>query len=130
MRNRIACPHFRKYRDKKNCGPSTITPRSNPFKNMRCILLKITEVIYDWPLIKKEKICQLFIVLIYYTKARFLLRKMMEEFELNTKLCYIDKTPFAESDMEFTEEPLYYKRQGKECYIKSACATTHIRIGR
>ena len=38
---------------------------------------------------------------------------MMAEFELNEKLCYADKTPFTETDMEFTEEPLYYNGRVK-----------------
>ena len=37
-----------------------------------------------------------------------LLRNMSEEFGLNPKLCYIDKTPFGETDLEFTEEPQLY----------------------
>ena len=56
-------------------------------------------------------------------EGQTLLRKMMEEFELHTKLCYVDKTPFAESDMEFTEPPLYYN--GK---VKNAITSLHAQL--
>lgn len=43
-----------------------------------------------------------------------LLRKMVEEYELNTKLCYLDKSPFVDKDFEFLETPMYYNaRVGK-----------------
>ena len=42
-----------------------------------------------------------------------LLRNMSEEFGLHPKLCYIDKTPFGESDMEFTDEPKFYNGKVK-----------------
>ena len=56
-------------------------------------------------------------------EGQVLLRKMMEEFELNEKLCYADKTPFAESDMEFTEEPLYYNGR-----VKNAISSLHTQL--
>lgn len=42
-----------------------------------------------------------------------LLKNMADQFELNHKLCYLDKTPFAEKDIEFTEAPLYYNGKVK-----------------
>ncbi len=56
-------------------------------------------------------------------EGQVLLRKMMEEFELNEKLCYADKTPFAETDMEFTEEPLYYNGR-----VKNAISSLHAQL--
>ena len=43
-----------------------------------------------------------------------LLRKMAEEFELDMKLCYLDKTPLTEKDMEFLDAPLYYNGKIKK----------------
>jgi DNA polymerase-3 subunit epsilon len=43
-----------------------------------------------------------------------LLRKMVEEFELNMKLCYLDKTPLQEKDFEFLEPPMYYNGKVKK----------------
>ncbi len=37
-----------------------------------------------------------------------MLKKMVEEFGLNEKLCFIDRTPFSESDYETLESPLAY----------------------
>ena len=37
-----------------------------------------------------------------------MLKKMAGEFELNEKLCFLNKTPFTESDMEFIEAPPQY----------------------
>ena len=42
-----------------------------------------------------------------------LLKNMVDEFDLNPKLCYLDKNPFAEKDIEFTEAPLYYNGKVK-----------------
>ena len=42
-----------------------------------------------------------------------LLKNMADQFDLNQKLCYLDKTPFAEKDIEFTEAPLYYNGKVK-----------------
>ena len=56
-------------------------------------------------------------------EGQVLLRKMMEEFELHQKLCYIDKTPFTEIDMEFTEEPLYYNGR-----VKNAITSLHAEL--
>ena len=38
---------------------------------------------------------------------------MIEEFDLHHKLCYIDKAPFTESDMEYTAEPYLYNNKVK-----------------
>ena len=43
-----------------------------------------------------------------------LLRKMAEEFELDKKLCYLDKTPVIDKDLEFLETPMYYNGKIKK----------------
>lgn len=43
-----------------------------------------------------------------------MLKKMVDEFGLNQKLCYLDKTALAEKDMEFLETPLYYNGKVKK----------------
>jgi DNA polymerase III subunit epsilon len=40
-----------------------------------------------------------------------LLKKMTEEFELNHKLCFLDKTPFAATEIESIDEPIIYNRK-------------------
>ncbi|MEO8769138.1 MAG: exonuclease domain-containing protein [Ferruginibacter sp.] len=42
-----------------------------------------------------------------------MLKKMVDEFELSHKLCYLDKTPLAEKDIEFLDAPLYYNGKVK-----------------
>jgi DNA polymerase-3 subunit epsilon len=42
-----------------------------------------------------------------------LLKKMTEEFELNHKLCFLDKTPFAATDNELMDEPAIYNHKVK-----------------
>jgi DNA polymerase-3 subunit epsilon len=37
-----------------------------------------------------------------------MLKKMIEEFELHEKLCFIDKTPFTEKDLSFLDPPHVY----------------------
>jgi DNA polymerase III subunit epsilon len=37
-----------------------------------------------------------------------MLKKMAEEFELNEKLCFLDKTSFSEADMEFADTPVVH----------------------
>ena len=37
-----------------------------------------------------------------------MLKKMIEEFELHEKLCFIDKTPFTENDIAFLDPPIVY----------------------
>ena len=46
-------------------------------------------------------------------EGQMLLRKMQEQYALNEKLCYIDKTPFTYKDAEFTESPMYYNGKVK-----------------
>ena len=46
-------------------------------------------------------------------EGQTLMRKMIEEFELNHKLCYIDKAPFTEADVAFTDEPRLYNNKVK-----------------
>ncbi|MBC7937774.1 MAG: GIY-YIG nuclease family protein [Rhizobacter sp.] len=43
-----------------------------------------------------------------------LLIKMAEEFELDKKLCYIDKTPLSEKDIEFLDPPSHYNGKVKQ----------------
>ncbi len=40
-----------------------------------------------------------------------LLKKMTEEFELNHKLCFLDKTPFAVTELELIDEPATYNHK-------------------
>lgn len=43
-----------------------------------------------------------------------MLKKMIEEFELDEKLCFIDKTPFTEKDIEFLDTPIVYNGKIKK----------------
>jgi DNA polymerase-3 subunit epsilon len=43
-----------------------------------------------------------------------MLKKMVDEFGLNHKLCYLDKTVLGEKDMEFLESPMYYNGKVKK----------------
>lgn len=43
-----------------------------------------------------------------------MLIKMTEQFELNKKLCYIDKTPISEKDIEFLDPPSHYNGKVKQ----------------
>lgn len=43
-----------------------------------------------------------------------LLMKMAEQFELDKKLCYIDKTPVSEKDIEFLDPPSHYNGKVKQ----------------
>ena len=43
-----------------------------------------------------------------------MLKKIIEEFELNEKLCFIDNTPFTENDFSFLEEPATYNSKIKK----------------
>ncbi|MBK8710378.1 MAG: GIY-YIG nuclease family protein [Niastella sp.] len=47
-----------------------------------------------------------------------MLRKMAETFELNEKLCFLDKEPLTKNDLAFLEEPIFYN--GK---VKTALAS-------
>ena len=42
-----------------------------------------------------------------------LLKNMVDAFQLNHKLCFLDKTPLADKDLEFLEEPHYYNGKVK-----------------
>ncbi len=46
-------------------------------------------------------------------EGQVLLRNMIEEFELHSKLCYVDKTPFTENDFAFIDEPELYNNKVK-----------------
>lgn len=41
-------------------------------------------------------------------EGQVLLKKMVEEFELHAKLCFLDKTPFTKKDAAFLEPPVIY----------------------
>ena len=43
-----------------------------------------------------------------------MLTKMAEQFELDKKLCYIDKSPISEKDIEFMEPPSHYNSRVKQ----------------
>ncbi|CAN5593437.1 exonuclease domain-containing protein [soil metagenome] len=43
-----------------------------------------------------------------------MLKRMIEEFELNEKLCFIDKTAFTENDLAFLEPPVNYNTKIKK----------------
>jgi len=43
-----------------------------------------------------------------------MLGKMVEEFELNEKLCFIDKTPFTKDEMKLLDEPVKYNKKVKK----------------
>ena len=43
-----------------------------------------------------------------------MLKKMIAEFDLNEKLCFIDKTPFTEKDLEFLDPPTVYNSKIKK----------------
>jgi DNA polymerase-3 subunit epsilon len=43
-----------------------------------------------------------------------MLKKMVEEFELDEKLCFIDKTPFTENDLAFLDPPMVYNGKIKK----------------
>lgn len=46
-----------------------------------------------------------------------LLKKMVEEFELNEKLCFIDKTAFCIKDVEFLDPPMIYNGKVKNAIV-------------
>jgi DNA polymerase-3 subunit epsilon len=41
-------------------------------------------------------------------EGQVLLKKMIEEFELNEKLCFLDKTPFTQKEQKLLEPPVLY----------------------
>jgi DNA polymerase III subunit epsilon len=56
-------------------------------------------------------------------EGQVLLRKMMEEFELNEKLCFVNKEPITIKDLEFLEEPTFYNGR-----VKNAINTLQERL--
>ena len=46
-----------------------------------------------------------------------LLKKMAEEFDLNTRLCFIDKTPFTKKEVEELELPAVYNLKIKKALV-------------
>jgi DNA polymerase-3 subunit epsilon len=57
---------------------------------------------------KKKKNIQALYVFNLLHEGLVMLQKMIEEFELNAKLCFVDKTPFNQTDYEFLEPPSIY----------------------
>jgi len=56
---------------------------------------------------KKKNIASLYVFNLLH-EGLVLLKNMADEFELNHKLCFLDKTPFEQHDYEFLEEPKIY----------------------
>lgn len=52
-----------------------------------------------------------------------LLRNMQQEFDLHEKLCFIDKTPLTEKDLEFLDSPKKYNNK-----IKKALAALEVQL--
>ena len=44
-------------------------------------------------------------------EGRVLLRRMIDEFGLHEKLCYLDKNSFTDADLAFADEPVIYNRK-------------------
>lgn len=44
-------------------------------------------------------------------EGKVLLRRMMEEFELHEKLCYLNPKAFNDDDVSYTDEPMQYNRK-------------------
>jgi DNA polymerase-3 subunit epsilon len=57
---------------------------------------------------KKKKNLQALYVFNLLHEGLVLLKNMVAEFELNAKLCFLDKTPFTKTDYEFLEPPSVY----------------------
>ncbi len=57
---------------------------------------------------KKKKNLRALYVFNLLHEGLVLLKNMVDEFELNTKLCFLDKTPFNTTDYEFLEPPALY----------------------
>lgn len=57
---------------------------------------------------KKKKNIQALYVFNLLHEGLVLLKKMVVEFELNAKLCFLDKTAFTQADYEFLESPAIY----------------------
>lgn len=56
---------------------------------------------------KKKNIPALYIFNLLH-EGLVLLQKMIDEFELNAKLCFLDKTPITNEDFEFLDPPVIY----------------------
>ena len=63
---------------------------------------------------KKKKNIQALYVFNLLHEGLVMLQKMIEEFELNAKLCFVDKTPFTITDYEFLESPVIYNGKIKK----------------
>jgi DNA polymerase-3 subunit epsilon len=72
---------------------------------------------------KKKKNLQALYVFNLLHEGLVLLKRMVEEFELDAKLCFLDKTPFTQKDYEFLEPPLIYN--GK---IKKAIEALNVQL--
>ena len=57
---------------------------------------------------KKKKNVKALYVFNLLHEGLVLLKNMVCEFELNDKLCFLDKTPFTKTDYEFLESPVIY----------------------
>ncbi len=62
---------------------------------------------------KKKKLQPLYVFNMLH-EGLVLLKKMVEEFELDAKLCFLDKTPFTQKDYEFLEPPMMYNGKIKK----------------
>ncbi len=51
-------------------------------------------------------------------EGQVLLKKMIAAFDLNYKLCYLDKAPLTEEDMAFLEEPCIYNNKVKNALLQ------------
>ena len=63
---------------------------------------------------KKKKNIQPLYVFNLLHEGLVLLKRMVEEFELDAKLCFLDKTPFSIIDNESIEPPLIYNQKIKK----------------
>ena len=60
---------------------------------------------------KKKKNIPLLYSFNLLTEGLSLLKKMTEEFQLNEKLCFLDKTPFTKKEKDELEPPVVYNRK-------------------
>lgn len=63
---------------------------------------------------KKKKNLQALYIFNMLHEGLVMLQKMVEQFELHPKLCYLDKTPFEKKDYEFLEAPHVYNGKIKK----------------
>ena len=71
---------------------------------------------------KKKNVPQLYSFNLLH-EGLVLLKNMVEEFELNEKLCFIDKTPFTENELAIIEPPITYNTK-----IKKAVAALEVQL--